>query len=101
MPSPAQPTIQTATGQSLILANGGTGTPGGIANGSGQLVPASQSVQLLQHVMTPTGEITQIPVPRRSIAHRQHQPVLQNVMRITRSFPNNENNEQIQLEAHC
>ncbi|EAA06127.5 AGAP000441-PA [Anopheles gambiae str. PEST] len=56
------PTIQTATGQSLILANGGAGAPGGIANGSGQLVPASQSVQLLQHVMTPTGEITQIPI---------------------------------------
>ncbi|XP_061515216.1 nuclear transcription factor Y subunit gamma [Anopheles gambiae] len=62
LPSPAQPTIQTATGQSLILANGGAGAPGGIANGSGQLVPASQSVQLLQHVMTPTGEITQIPI---------------------------------------
>uniref|UniRef100_A0A182XDT7 Nuclear transcription factor Y subunit gamma n=1 Tax=Anopheles quadriannulatus TaxID=34691 RepID=A0A182XDT7_ANOQN len=57
LPSPAQPTIQTATGQSLILANGGTGAPGGIANGSGQLVPASQSVQLLQHISIPQNQL--------------------------------------------
>ncbi|XP_049298021.1 nuclear transcription factor Y subunit gamma [Anopheles funestus] len=61
----SQTTIQTATGQSIILANG-SATAGGVPNGSNtssnQLVSANQSLQLLQHVMTPTGEITQIPL---------------------------------------
>ncbi|XP_053658777.1 nuclear transcription factor Y subunit gamma [Anopheles marshallii] len=61
----SQTTIQTASGQSIILANG-SATAGGVPNGSttttNQLVSANQSLQLLQHVMTPTGEITQIPL---------------------------------------
>uniref|UniRef100_A0A182MBD8 Nuclear transcription factor Y subunit gamma n=1 Tax=Anopheles culicifacies TaxID=139723 RepID=A0A182MBD8_9DIPT len=61
----SQTTIQTATGQSIILANG-SATAGTVPNGSttstNQLVSTNQSLQLLQHVMTPTGEITQIPL---------------------------------------
>uniref|UniRef100_A0A182KFX9 Nuclear transcription factor Y subunit gamma n=1 Tax=Anopheles christyi TaxID=43041 RepID=A0A182KFX9_9DIPT len=63
--SSPQSTLQTATGQSIILSNG-TATTGGVANGSAaatsQLLSTNQSVQLVQHVMTPTGEITQIPI---------------------------------------
>ncbi|XP_050079641.1 nuclear transcription factor Y subunit gamma-like [Anopheles maculipalpis] len=60
-------TVQTATDQSITLANGGTDTSAsGVANGStttaNQVVSTNQSLQLLQHVMTPIGEITQIPL---------------------------------------
>ncbi|XP_052900932.1 nuclear transcription factor Y subunit gamma [Anopheles moucheti] len=61
----SQTTIQTASGQSIILANG-SATAGGVPNGNAtttnQLLSANQSLQLLQHVMTPTGEIAQIPL---------------------------------------
>uniref|UniRef100_A0A182PBJ6 Nuclear transcription factor Y subunit gamma n=1 Tax=Anopheles epiroticus TaxID=199890 RepID=A0A182PBJ6_9DIPT len=60
-----QTTIQTPSGQSIILANGTattTGVPNGSATPTSPLVSANQSLQLLQHVMTPTGEIQQIPI---------------------------------------
>ncbi|XP_053678163.1 nuclear transcription factor Y subunit gamma-like [Anopheles nili] len=65
-----QAALQTASGQSIILSNGST-SAGAITNGAttgipsasaGQLVSTGQPLQLLQHIVTPTGEITQIPL---------------------------------------
>uniref|UniRef100_A0A182N198 Nuclear transcription factor Y subunit gamma n=1 Tax=Anopheles dirus TaxID=7168 RepID=A0A182N198_9DIPT len=73
-----QSAIQTATGQSIILANGNaTATTttttmataaaaasggGTVSSTTGPTLAGNQTVQLLQHVISPSGEITQIPI---------------------------------------
>uniref|UniRef100_A0A182QTH2 Nuclear transcription factor Y subunit gamma n=1 Tax=Anopheles farauti TaxID=69004 RepID=A0A182QTH2_9DIPT len=74
----SQGALQTATGPSIILTNGNatstttttttTTTTSGVSNGgtvstsTGQPLTANPTLQLFQHVMTPSGELTQIPI---------------------------------------